>query len=618
MRSLRLTASAIFLLAIISFAQAQHLGSRQQWQPQTENDPRLQQPVHIEIVGRAAVTGLPILSEKTGVKFTVAPEDLATVGERKFTVIAQGCSLKAIMVQLCEALQECHWDVEGEGYVLHRNGSLEESVAAQTAGTREQQDEARRSRLQARIDEARAALDMDDEQLAQLEKTDPVLALTMRNPEARNAVEAFLNLPETLLQQFLEKGELRIRYADASSSVQRAAVWGMGIRLKKQRSQRFRWREGDGGNPEGMLRNEQELERKLARMDEMVLEYRESTGWTGSGVKILLHPESDENQSDFVKLPTLPPVHPLLRHEYFPLLAAKGELPGETETETVETWEEQGRRLYLEAKQQQETAQVLRDSEEARKTLSFDREVLRLHELQIAVSDVTGWSVISDYFTDEFGASVNASEELTIREWVSRFGRRGRGLAWRQVGQCLVCHHLDWHELSQAEIPERLLTPVRKKLAAHEAITLEDLVAVAEGLQGRPQARTTPPVPSDLANTGVCAAANPSERWALVLYGSLSPEQLTAAKQEAGLGYAEMTKAQEALVEKVLRRDSELHFEGGPSPVAPEVVRQARFQVREGRTRKGKPKISFLLSADRLYFPVSVVPDGPRELPSAK
>ena len=143
-------------------------------------------------------------------------------------------------------------------------------------------------------------------------------------------------------------------------------------------------------------------------------------------------------------------------------------------------------------------------------------------------------------------------------------------------------------------------------------------MAVAEGLQGRPQARTTPPVPSDLANTGVCAAADPSERWALVLYGSLSPEQLTAAKQGAGLGYEEMTKAQQALVGKVLRRDSELHFEGGPSPVAPDVIRQARFQVREGKTKMGRTNMSFLLSADRLHFPVSIVPDGPRELPYTK
>ena len=36
---------------------AQHLGSRQQWQPKTENDPRLQQTVEMEIAGRAASPG---------------------------------------------------------------------------------------------------------------------------------------------------------------------------------------------------------------------------------------------------------------------------------------------------------------------------------------------------------------------------------------------------------------------------------------------------------------------------------------------------------------------------------------------------------------------------------
>ena len=98
----------IFIFVVAGPAQTQHLGDRQQWQPQTENDPRLQQRVEIEIIGRAAITGLPILSEKTGVSFSVAPEDLAPVGERKFTVIANGFDLKSIMVQLCEASVPLH------------------------------------------------------------------------------------------------------------------------------------------------------------------------------------------------------------------------------------------------------------------------------------------------------------------------------------------------------------------------------------------------------------------------------------------------------------------------------------------------------------------------------
>jgi hypothetical protein len=70
-------------------------GLRDQWMPQTEHDPHLQQPVRIEIIGRAATAALKLLSEQTGVALGVALEGLETVGERKLTAIAQGFSLKA-------------------------------------------------------------------------------------------------------------------------------------------------------------------------------------------------------------------------------------------------------------------------------------------------------------------------------------------------------------------------------------------------------------------------------------------------------------------------------------------------------------------------------------------
>ena len=103
------------------------------------------------------------------------------MGERKFTVIAQGCTLKAIMVQLCEALQECHWDVEGEGYLLHRNAGVGEAVGRRRedgASVEAEQREARAARLEA----VKKALGMTPEELVELEKTEPVLALGRREP----------------------------------------------------------------------------------------------------------------------------------------------------------------------------------------------------------------------------------------------------------------------------------------------------------------------------------------------------------------------------------------------------------------------------------------------------
>ncbi len=52
--------------------------------------------MQIEILGRAAVPALKLLSEKTGVSLGVMPEDVKTLGERKLTIIAQGCTLKAL------------------------------------------------------------------------------------------------------------------------------------------------------------------------------------------------------------------------------------------------------------------------------------------------------------------------------------------------------------------------------------------------------------------------------------------------------------------------------------------------------------------------------------------
>jgi hypothetical protein len=92
-------------------------------------DARLDQAVEVEILGRAAAPALGMLSEHTGVSLGVAPEDLDTVGERKLTIISLGLDLKSIMVQIPEALKECHWDVddssEERGYLLHRNAGVD-------------------------------------------------------------------------------------------------------------------------------------------------------------------------------------------------------------------------------------------------------------------------------------------------------------------------------------------------------------------------------------------------------------------------------------------------------------------------------------------------------------
>jgi len=160
-------------------ALAQHgLGAREQWQPQiADTDARLQQPVEIEILGRAAVPALKLLSEETGVSVAVAPENFTTVGERKLSVFANGCTLKDIMVQTQEALQECHWDIDPSGeepvYLLHRNAGVENTMKWLAEREAERRAEEQRTQRVNRMEEAKRALEMSPEELEGESPTSP-------------------------------------------------------------------------------------------------------------------------------------------------------------------------------------------------------------------------------------------------------------------------------------------------------------------------------------------------------------------------------------------------------------------------------------------------------------
>ncbi len=202
---MRLFAVLGLLLFTCTALPAQHIGLREQWQPQTmPPDPRLDQAVEVETIGRAAVPALEILSEATGVSLTVAPEDLGTVGERKLTIISKGFSLRAIMTQIPEALQEAHWDINESAkqpvYVLHRNSSPE--MAARKAQLRRLAawQEKRGQKNRQCIDEVRRALTMSPSKLAELEQSDLFLARAARDPEFRALMEAVVALPDTQMQ----------------------------------------------------------------------------------------------------------------------------------------------------------------------------------------------------------------------------------------------------------------------------------------------------------------------------------------------------------------------------------------------------------------------------------
>jgi hypothetical protein len=183
-----------------SAAFAQHgLGSRHQWQPQiTEGgfdpDRRLEQTVRLDILGRSAISTLGILSKQTGISFRVAPENFDTVGQRKLSLFAfRPTRLKEILVQIPEALQECHWDIDKSGnrpvYYLHRNSGADQLREQLTQEARLRRRDEKQAGMTVRLEAARRALAMSPQELAAVETSDFILTRCVRDPVRRGLLE---------------------------------------------------------------------------------------------------------------------------------------------------------------------------------------------------------------------------------------------------------------------------------------------------------------------------------------------------------------------------------------------------------------------------------------------
>ncbi len=538
--------SLLLLLACGSGALAQHLGSRQQWQPQIESDPRLQQQVEIEILGRAAVTGLPILSEKTGVSLSVAPEDLSTVGERRFSVFAHGCPLKDIMVQVCEALQECHWDVDWSGeqpvYLLHRNAGADLTALELEKAAGEREAEQKREQRLQRLDEARQALKMTPEQLAELEKADPLLARSVRDPHSRDLLEIVLSLPEDQMRQLNDTGEVVWRYTEAperlQKAVQRIAEWYVP-----------RWG-GGGAGEEASPGFPPELVQWRDHLDHATIALEDNNTDHGWGVWLsLLIPVKEQTTNALIHDVALQPRYCNLDEGqpcYTRLLVATGVPDEETAFNMTKDMDHAGfayDRQKLEQRRQEEWVEPT-DPTLLRPIALGDRQFANLGEVQQFIAKETGISVISDYFT---GGGVYLSDDLRKEMPLWRLlyllgeDTVGRGVRrWRKAGSCLAFRHEAWYALARGEVPESLLLAYREKLKTQGQLSLDDIAAFVADLGGRRVSYQS--LPEDLAKAGLTAAT--SARWHLAFYASLSPEQIAKARTDAGLAFSDMSMAQ--------------------------------------------------------------------------
>lgn len=599
---MRYLLAVALLLVWVGSSSAQHdFGARVQWQPRTTEggfdlDRRLEQPVQIEILGRAAVPALKLLSEKTGVSLGVAPEDTNTVGERKLTVIANGVSLKAIMVNLPEALQECHWDVDSSGeepvYLLHRHAGVEyteKRLKQQQVLARQAEERAKR---EARVDAARRALSLSPEQLAELKKTDLYLASAVLNPKARASVEAFLSLASDELGSFIRAGRIDIEYSSAPESVRQSARWALESHIQEAEIE-------ETDNPEGQARNIAALRSLLDDMSGTVLTYHRSS-------EVMLAVSRKGASEADVREMVVPPVHsgvPFIENWQRRLVLgtlAEDEADAQSRR-ALQNWVETG--WHLE-RQREEIASRARWQEYSAPALQRvlglpSRESISLADLEQMAAHTTGMSVVSDYFTGDAirirGGDLDAREVqvdpllLNQPTWrlLNILGERSRLYDWRATGAVLVFHHSDWARLSPRELPESWVELCKAKLHSGRPFTLDDLAELAAALGSRPMPPGGFTVPPDIGPLAARAAL-PSDNWFLVFYASLSAEQKELARNPSGLPLNRMSSRQRALVLQAIGANSPLSPDR-PGPLATrEEAAGARFRVRVSNADDGE------------------------------
>jgi hypothetical protein len=537
----------IFVIALVlSLAApcfAQHLGARVQWQPETaDTDTRLQQPVEIEILGRAAVPAMQMLSEKTGVSLSVAPEDLSTVGERKLTIISKNLTLKALMVQIPAALQECHWDMDASGeapvYLLHRNAGADQTMQWLTDREAARQAEQQRSQRMNRMEEAKRALQMSPDELAELEKTDLLLARSVRDPHSRDMLEILLTLPPEQAEQFRDTGRLELDYAQAperwQKAVQRIAEWWVVRMAGEELPDEVRnWR----GN----------LSHARISFEDNRVEH----GW---GVWLSLSIPSGQEW---------PRIHDVALHPkycnldegqlpYTRLLVATGVPDEDTAFQMAIERDKEGFRTDAAKREERHQREWIEPTDAAllQTIVIGDRKFADFTELEAFIANETGIPIVSDSFTlpapylwDEVRQGIPLWRLLYL---IGEDDFRSEDIyLWQKRGNCLVFHRADWAALAKMEIPESIILAYREKIAAQGELTLNDLAELATILSTRKLPASA--FPEDLQRAGVRLASHYSQ-WALLLYASLTPEQLQKLRSPEGLPFAEMTIAQRQIV----------------------------------------------------------------------
>ena len=568
------------LLLAADPALAQHeLGVREQWQPQFsvggwDADRRLHAAVTLDMLGRSAASTLAELSEQTGVSLQIAPKDIDTVGERKLSLFVRGGELKSVMVQIPEALRECHWDIDKSGpqpvYYLHRNAG-----GADLAGGSEREMERlrdpQRTRRVERLEAVKRALAMSPEELKEFENEDLFLALAMQDPDKRADAALFLALPPEQLQGLVDTGRVQPRYEDLSPELKDGFE-----RLLGRHAPPVRWRKAGPPGPE-----EQEtydfLGDRVSRWREGpdprvdfvdAGERRLGVGLPGIFLSFPIPPRfpTERDRSEFASL---------LERAGTPASMADVHRIRADADRTVSEWIEKGRVAQVENRDSSQHGPGNEPTDPAllqSVTLQASGPT-EPAQLQRQIAGETGLNLISDYFSERpIAVSGSLRQPMPLWRLLSVLSAE-RECIWRKTGSYLVFHHVKWYGLSLGEIPERLLIRYRQKVAEVGHLTIADAAEFA--VEWKPKDMRAYGIPMDLQEAGL---GYPSSH--LLLYAELSPEQIADAHRPAGLPCRELSAPQRRRLADVLAKQL-----AGPSITMDQAIARGSFHIEETVTK---------------------------------
>jgi hypothetical protein len=576
----------ISLLLAVTPAPAQHLGGRQQWQPQItvggfDPDRRLEQTVKLDLLGRSAVSTLAIISEASNVSLYVAPEDLNTVGERKLSIFAlDAIRLKDLMVQIPEALVECHWDVDKSGkepvYYLHRNSGVDQLVAslrpAAEANLARRGAPARAARLEA----LRKALAMSPEELAEPGKTDMLLVDAVQNAETRAFLEGLVGFSQEHLDQFVETGRLRLDFCQLPSELQRAtearlikpllvaATSRASMPLEDVQVSSIEYYDA-AANPT-MLST-------FGRGPHFRLEISFSTaGRVSEGAA----PARIDRRvgTDLLQSPSPSSASAVSQAPHSARLSSGASGLKQTESKLQEAGKAPGGPRETDG---EPTDPELRALVELRL-----EQPAELANIQRLLAEATGLCVVSDYFTDSpLPLPGEAASRLPLWQLLTLLAEQ-RGYRWEKAGRSLVFHSASWSVLMGNEIPEAALLACRARLKENGRLTLEDAAALCEATSSIWREGAMPAAPQDLLKAGLNLRQLIPAAECLRVYTTLSADQAAKARRPSGLACAEMTHEQQRHIGAML------HAADDPT--------SAVFRVEEAAGTERIPRYTYTLT----------------------